>query len=587
MHDTFRGTDQGSGFESRLAHGGRLIAGAFAAAVALGAQAQPSPAPPVQARTLTELVSQLSAAVAAAERACVAGSTNVQTQTLRVKFDQLLKGVSAAVNLETQTSQLRGAVGQLPALVQSVENDKIRNCISGKVDQIYSLALQEYRQFSPAARWPNPIQFRFSYTRGRDASRIYSGMLRLDVAEQAISDRLALQDPNGLAYFADRLPYPEQGQPMRGTIVAERGDDSRLTRDRPAITRVCIEQPRVLPSLSSIRHEMFDCAEGGSCRPSAQATGWLTACANEPGGAAAHSPRVRVAGLMPVAAETSATPGLHWAVPSLPALVERNVEGVGYTIFSIDTDAFREIKPRAVEVDIRVNGVPVYEDGLPPDLRPVASEPERFVHRFALQTLDFEGARGGCDAITVTLRPRLPAGGKGAERTANLTYVALRDVAPRKASFGDGQLSWSASYITPRREWRHIAEVRSYIYRADDAKAKDAQVAAADRDKRWLDAQGLQFDGKRVVGVIRPPRTLQPDGTAAFGLAAGLIQDNGQVRFTFPEGDARKLAQFMIDQRARSPQAKLAIDPRPYIFQAVGGSRTVKGVCEEAVVLAR
>jgi hypothetical protein len=105
----------------------------------------------------------------------------------------------------------------------------------------------------------------------------------------------------------------------------------------------------------------------------------------------------------------------------------------------------------------------------------------------------------------------------------------------------------------------------------------------AQADKRWLDGQRLTYNGQKVVGVIRPPRTVKPDGTAAYGLATGLIQENGQVRFTFSEEDAHKLAAFMIAQRKRGSEAARVIHSERYIFQAVGGSYTVGGVCEEPV----
>lgn len=240
-----------------------------------------------------------------------------------------------------------------------------------------------------------------------------------------------------------------------------------------------------------------------------------------------------------------------------------------------------------VEVDVRVNGVPVREDGLPAELRPVANNPQaRFIHSFALQTLDFEGAHGGCDRIDVALRPLLAEGRKGEAQASTLTYVALRDVAPRTQRLGDAELKWSAAYITPQREWRHIAEVHSYIYSTRDRATQKRAVEQAQTDKRWLDGQGLTYNGQKVVGVIRPPRTVKPDGTAAYGLGTGLIQENGQVRFTFSEGDARKLAAFMIAQRKRGSEAARAIHREPYIFQAVGGSYTAGGVCEVPVLSA-
>jgi hypothetical protein len=224
-----------------------------------------------------------------------------------------------------------------------------------------------------------------------------------------------------------------------------------------------------------------------------------------------------------------------------------------------------------VEVDVRVNGTRVEQDGLPPAMRPVANDPTQpFTHSFALQSLDFQGLNGGCDDISVGLTPIYANGRKGEPSQVTLSYAALRDVEERKVPFAGDTLAWHASYVTPAREWRH--------YPVDQAKSAAAAAAAAEADRRWLDEQGFSYEGQRVLGVVRPPRTVR-NGIAAFGLAAGLLQPTGQIRLTFPFDDAQSVADFMIKQRSRSDTASRVIESERYIFQAVGGYRTVKGVC--------
>jgi hypothetical protein len=274
----------------------------------------------------------------------------------------------------------------------------------------------------------------------------------------------------------------------------------------------------------------------------------------------------------------------RWVVPSLQSLLKRNVEGVGFSIITLKTDAFRNRDINAVEVDVRVNDVPVHEDGLPPEHRRVANYPDApFGHSFALQTLNFLGARGGCDVIRLALTPVFGDGRRGETSVAQLPYVALRDVAERTVPLGKAELKWTASYATPAREWRHIPFLHSYVFRLSGGEAAIAAATqAAEKDKSWLDQKNLSYEGRRIVGVIRPPRTLQRDGTAAFGLAAGLIQDNGQVRFTFSEPEAKKIGEFVRARRTQLPGGASVIERRSYVFQAVGGSRTVPGVCERA-----
>jgi hypothetical protein len=43
--------------------------------------------------------------------------------------------------------------------------------------------------------------------------------------------------------------------------------------------------------------------------------------------------------------------------------------------------------------------------------------------------------------------------------------------------------------------------------------------------------------------------------------------------------DARRFSAFMVKQRSRSETASRVIESDQYVFQAIGGYRTVKGVC--------
>ncbi len=140
----------------------------------------------------------------------------------------------------------------------------------------------------------------------------------------------------------------------------------------------------------------------------------------------------------------AAEPVRRWSVPSAKTLAayKDQMQGVGYTVVQIETDALRDAAIIGVEVDVRVNGVPVLEDGLAAALRPVPHDPTKpFRHRYALESLDFEGAQAGCEAIVLTLRPRLASGKTGEPLSATLPYVALRDAPGKQVPFGKGTLS--------------------------------------------------------------------------------------------------------------------------------------------------
>jgi hypothetical protein len=538
-----------------------------------------------QAAALASYENLLNTTIQVAERACLSNVSTQESRRLVVSWSAVLSRISSAVSLQKKTDEIRGASLSLPGEVQKIEDDSIRTCINAKITPIFAMADIVFQPAGGNTAWPDPIDFRFNFVRGPSRnSRAYTEFLRADLQTHAgpISDRLVIQDPQGVAYFDLRLGYPLPNETVSGTIVAERSSTGTLTSTPPSITKVCFQRPSNMPTGQLAKFDLFKCMEGTTCEASDRATGWLKACQ--------ASPAVKRTGLLPsltdvYAAEQDGTDSVHstlpyWNVPSVRALASGDPEGVGYTIFDLETNLFERPGITGVEVDIVVNGIPVREDGLPPDLRPVANRPgQLFVHRFALQTLNFEGARGGCDKIEVAFRPLDTDGHKGAAQSVTLSYVALRDVAPRIERLGGGELKWSAAYITPKREWRNIPEVSSYSYSIHDPAAQRRVVERAEADKKWLDSQNLLFKGQKVVGVLRPARTVSPDGIGAYGLAAGLLQANGQVRFTFSDGEARQLSAFMIAQRGKLPRASQVINGRPYIFQAIGGSHTAPGAC--------
>ncbi len=261
-------------------------------------------------------------------------------------------------------------------------------------------------------------------------------------------------------------------------------------------------------------------------------------------------------------------------------------KGVGYTLIDIQTDVFMNPAVRGVEVEVQVNGTPVLEDGLLSAQRPVPNDPSKpFKHSYALESLDFQGALAGCEAITLTLRARGDKGPlPGATHTATLSYVALRDKPTTTVPFGPGQLTWSADYVVPEAEWSHEAFIASlsYLPAAGPAAADATRQRAVDLKQRF-DKLGVLHDGQPLVAVIRPPLTLNAD-KLAYGITAGVVQPSGQVRFTFSNAQAKAIAQSMLDWRASHAEARSVINPSAYIYRVAGNAEREKtatpaGVC--------
>jgi hypothetical protein len=518
-----------------------------------------------------------------AERACLSGHTQEESAGISIRLRTILKSVAGGVDIERQVKELRGASEQMTGAVAKLENDEIRKCMNEKLAPAFTLIGSSFLADDPGAAWPEPIDFRFNFVRNasKDLTK-YSENLRLNLlrtSRSPVNRRITNQfDPSGAPYYQLDISYPANGELIKGTITPEVRATSSLSTEPTSLTPICLQRPSSFPQVKA-EYDMFDCTEGGACGSAALGTGWLATCSKSGKALPAHAKPSRYATFRLALAQATAVER-RWVVPSLETLVEQNTEGVGYTVFTLTTSAFRKSEALGVEVDVRVNGTRVDEDGLPAAMRPAPNDPSHpFVHNFALQSLDFQGLRGGCDEISVGLTPIYGRGRKGETRTVILSYAALRDVEERIVPFAGDTLAWRASYITPAREWRYYPIVRSYTYAVDDPNQAASAASAAEADRRWLDEQEFSYKEQRVLGVVRPPRTIQPNGTAAFGLAAGLLQPTGQIRFTFPQDDARSLSNFMIKQRERGGQASRIIQPDQYIFQAVGGYRTVKGVC--------
>jgi hypothetical protein len=536
-----------------------------------------------QADELARNLLMLKQLVELSERACLSSHTQAESAGISITLRTIVNSVTSGVGVERQVKELRGASEQMTGAVAKLENDEIRKCMNEKLAPAFALINSSFAESDPGAAWPEPIDFRFNFTRNasKDPAK-YSENLRVNLlraSRSPVTRRITNQfDPSGVPYYQVDISYPVNSELIKGTITPEIKTTSSLSTEPPSLTPFCLQRPSSFPQVKA-EYDMFDCMEGGVCTSAALGTGWLVLCPKSGEVAPpAHVKPSRYAAFRLARAQAT-TIERRWVVPSLETLAEQNAEGVGYTVFTLSTSAFRKSEALGVEVDVRVNGTRVEEDGLPPAMRPAANDPAQpFTHSFALQSLDFQGLHGGCDEISVGLTPIYAGGRKGEAHAVTLSYAALRDVEERKVPFAGDILTWRASYITPPREWRFYPIVHSYIYAVDDPRQAAAAASAAEADRRWLDEQHFSYKGQRVLGVVRPPRTIQPNGTAAFGLAAGLLQPSGQIRFTFPLDDAREFSDFMVRQR-RGGEANRVIETDKYIFQAVGGYRTVKGVC--------
>jgi hypothetical protein len=423
---------------------------------------------------------------------------------------------------------------------------------------------------------PNPVQLRFNYKPSANTQVALDDTLRVNLqTKRRIVDgeRLA-QQPGG--FYSYNTAYPAEDERILGTLIREIRASSLVAAPAPA--RFCLKRPATLEP-SNEQHVHLDCDESNACKLHFPSPKWLEPCPVE------EIKTTRSFSLLPLAHAADAPP--RWSVPSAKTLAtyKDQMKGVGYTLVSIETDALRDPAAIGVEVDVRVNGVPVLEDGLLPALRPVPYDPSQpFRHSYALESLNFEGAQAGCEAIVLTLRPRLANGKTGEPLRVTLPYVALRDAPQKSVPFGTGRLTWSARYVVPAVEWSHEAFIASISFAASGGEA--AAAAARERVvalKRDFDRLALTYQGRPLVGVIRPPLTLSGD-MLAYGLTTGVVQPSGQVRFTFSPQEANAIADTLLAARRSSPAAQRVINREKYIYKVAGTperreSPTPPGTC--------
>ena len=430
----------------------------------------------------------------------------------------------------------------------------------------------------PAVAVPNPVQLRFSYRRASEGAVSLDDTLRvnLQTARHIVDGERLAQQPAG--YYSYNTAYPGSDEKVYGTLIREIRESSLAAAPAPA--RFCLKRPAPLPQ-DQEQYVHLDCAESGSCTLHFPSPKWLETCPPD----AVKTSAVGFSLISPVHAAPNER---RWSVPSASTLAahKEQLSGVGYTLFSIETDALRDPAVIGVEIDIRVNGVPIYEDGVAPALRPAANDPSKpFTHTFALESLDFVGAQAGCEAIVLTLRPRLAGGQAGGEPLrATLPYVALRDAPRESMPFGKGTLTWSARYVVPPDEWSHEAFITSVTYAmgGGDTAAADARNRV-EALKQAFDALHLSYRQRPMVGVIRPPLTLNGN-VLAYGLTAGVVQPSGQVRFTFSNAEAEAIAQELLSARTALPAAQRVINRDKYVYKAAGNPQrqstpTPPGVC--------
>jgi TIR domain len=292
----------------------------------------------------------------------------------------------------------------------------------------------------------------------------------------------------------------------------------------PRRVEVCFE--RKVETLNREPIVRLKCEEGGSCQVAPDDFGWAQTCAPE-----AHSFFFSVAYAQTL--KSSSESG--WAVPSLQTLrgLHGGKETRGFTEFKLTSGPLPSLKEadRLIHA-IRVNGVPIYIDGLPPEVNAAPFNSEAGVKlEFGVENLDFAGKNAGQEHIDVSLRFM-----KGArlirQADVRLQYVALRPKPETSLTIDqDVTLRWEAIYHRGKRQDVY------QIFLLSTPSVKEAQER-----KRRIDEAKLSVGDIPLVAVLRPPLGENTN----FGVALGIQQPSGQVKFTFDDETSQKVCRGVI-----------------------------------------
>jgi hypothetical protein len=144
-----------------------------------------------------------------------------------------------------------------------------------------------------------------------------------------------------------------------------------------------------------------------------------------------------------------------------------------------------------------------------------------------------------------------------------MRYAALRNVGSSEIKTDKGAFTWSARYEVSN------AQGKGTDWRVFVRSAPRAELAQLEKARQDIDDLGLAYpEGGHdypVRAVLRPPLL------AGWGLALGLVQPSGQIRFTFTSDEATAIKNF-AKQKWRSVAAvKRLFDQEPDLYREPAG----------------
>jgi hypothetical protein len=486
-----------------------------------------------------------------AQETCLSGESsdvgvNIDLSTDYVTSFKQISGV--------RKDKARGAVNYVDDQVRAIVDKDIRNCLQKHMPQIQACLLGN----CGSASMPKDVEFQFTYKPIHQNPHWEKDLLHFGLKHRVSGRRLLAKQPEG--YFEDSLPLLAQGKKLEAAIfgVVRESHVPDFNDD----TRVCFSRSAVLPDAAS--YTLYHCEQGDGCRHEPSTPKWFDACPLEDTG--------RNFFLSPFIRTAYAQDSKDWAIPSLTVLQNReDLFGIGYTRFKVAASSAMNKDFDGYFYDIAVNGWQANIDGLPGSYRAQAHDfSQPLSIEFGLQNLNFSGVNDGCDEIVLTLNFVKEGEPAGEPVTLRRSYVALRDARVKEIATDHGQYRWTGKYQRAPKMYDTEVFISSIlIAKSLDFQTHQSAIENAKRSisgmKRDFDALGLKFEGRPLVAVIRPPLT-----QLSYGLAIGMVEETQQIRFTYENATAKRLRQFLLQQRARGGAYQSIIAPDTFLYTVRG-----------------
>ena len=346
----------------------------------------------------------------------------------------------------------------------------------------------------------------------------------------------------------------------------------------------CLQRAKSI-NIKLDKYVIFDCKETGECVHDDMSPKWFELVVPCPVNEDEHVNATNWLSYLIPAAHAQTTEAF-WSVPSIETLESRvaseDLTGIGYTHFNIRSAQSLNIDADAFYYDLRINGQTVLENGLYSDFNAKIYDPNAPLNiDFGLQNLNFSGRLSGCDEMSIDIHFLKNAKPVGESISWQRSYVSLRDAREKQLTIGDNILSWTGGYKRASKEFDSEVFVNS-IFVHKDLNFADNLTAIKKTQEDMVNMKGdfdranLTFDGKPLVAVIRPPLT-----QTSYGLAVGVVEESGQIRYTFAYSIAKELKDYLLSLREQGQQFKRIIrhDSNIYTLRPDKGYSQSPPVC--------